>query len=239
METSKRRNVKTSKRRGFTLLEMLIASTCMLAIATAGTTMALAVSYAMENAPQTAAATVTGHGALNRVAKIVRKARLVGFYDASQAALWTGDPNSDDKPQLSETAVLWLDSSSQEIKYTKPFPDDMPAATVALSDRAVSMSELASSAYPNTVRQSANAATAVVVPATAGLEIRGNATSTDANMLDLRVKLSTPAGSLAFVASAAPRAPADYLVTPARNTNDGVATKRPRRTAMRSWTVPP
>lgn len=226
-------------RRGFTLLELLMASTCTVGIVTAGTTMALAVSYALSAVPANSTAVVTGHGAVQRLGKLVRAARLVGYHDATNITLWSADANKDDQVQFSETALAWYDAASKELRWTVPFPSSMSAASVAAADRVVSFAEFADSAYPTTIQAAANAATTVLAENALGFQIKGNAAATDAKVLDLRLKLRTDQEPLSFVTSVSPRAPADYLTSTTLRTNDGVATKRYRRVNQRSWTVPP
>lgn len=239
-------------RRGFTLAETLIASICTAAVVSAGTAMVVAVSYASTDTATNDGLAVQGHGTVQRVGAIIRSARLIGYHDSDEAVLWCQDANTNDGIELSETAVLWADSDTSELRLSTPFPSHAPGTTPS-GDRAVAMNEFEAPAFPNTIRGNSGATTIVLSGNVAGVTIESNAAGADADLLNLRVELTSgqdedddgdddddgeAVQSATFVVSAAPVAPADYLQDASSNTNDGISGARRRRTIARSWEVP-
>lgn len=227
------------RRRAFTLTELLMAAACTTGIVTAGSTMAVAVSYALSSASQNLAAVVSGHGAAQRAARLVRQSRLIGYYSSTQLVLWTSDANTDDQTQLSETGLLWYDSTSSQLKWTTAFSTGMTPAQIVAADRVVSFTELATSAFATAIQTSSNAQTTLLADNVTAFSITGNAASTTDGLIDMRLTINGGQGVPTFLITASPRAPADYLLSTTTRTNDNISTKRYRRLAQKSWTVPP
>lgn len=239
-------------RRGFTLAETIIASICTAGVVSAGTAMVVAVSYASTDTATNDALAVQGHGTVQRVSALIRSARLIGYHDADEAVLWRTDTNTNDSIELSETAVLCADSDTRELHLVSPFPPQAPGVTPA-GDRAVAMSEFEDSGFPDTIRGNAGATVVVLSGSVASIDFAANAAGGDADLLNITMELTSGADddddgnddddgeaiqSAAFVVSAAPAAPADYLQDASSNTNDGISGARRRRTIARSWEVP-
>ncbi len=229
--------IKT-RRRGFTLNELLIASLCTVTIVAAGTTMALAVSYSAAATQSDNTAVLQAQSAVRRIAKAVRAARMIGYYTTGSAVLWRDDANNDDTIQLSETELYWFDSATHSVKRTRPYRQSMTAGQIALTDRAVSLAELTGSGIPTTIQNAPNAETVVMALNAVDVDLKCNTTGGTTNLIDMRISVRANQALKRMAMSAAPRAPADYLTDSSKNTNDGVPTKRLRRTAPRTWTVP-
>src|SRR5205807_2529501 len=91
-------------------------------------------------------AALQGHSAMQQLARTIRGARLIGYYDTHHIIVWYNDVNGDDKTQLSETELDWWDSSTNQLKRTRPYSSSMTAAQIAATDRVVSYTELSTSA---------------------------------------------------------------------------------------------
>ena len=201
-------------------------------------TMAVAVGYAADSTRRDSTAALQGHSAMRRIAKAIRSARLVGYYDTHQIVLWYDDVNGDDKVQLSETEVNWWDSATSQLKRTRPYTSTMSASQIALTDRIVTFAELSGSTYSQTITSAPNAETAILASDAVDFAIKSNGAQDTAGLVDLRITAQEGATARRFAISATPAAPADYLTSGTTSTNDGVSTRRYRRSTPRTWTVP-
>ncbi|MCK6483888.1 MAG: hypothetical protein HUU22_05965 [Phycisphaerae bacterium] len=225
-------------RRAFSLIELLIASICTLAVVTAGTTMVVAVGYVTCTGTADQSTATEGHGAVRRINKLLREARLIGYYDNSNLVLWTKDNNSNDAIELDETAVLWRDAGSEELRLTTPFARTATSAEIAAGNRGVSVAELSDGAFPATIQGASGAETTVLAGRVDSMDVKGNAPAGQAQVAHVSLFLKADEVQKEFNICAGPRAPADYLTSSSLNTNDGRATKHKRRLNPRVWIVP-
>lgn len=225
-------------RRAFTLIELLIASICTLAVVTAGTTMVVAVGYVTCTGTADQSAATEGHGAVRRINKLLREARLIGYYDNSNFVVWTRDSNGNDAIELDETAVVWRDGGAARLCMTTPFSRTATAAEIAAGNRGVSVAELSGSAFPGTIRGTPSAETTVLAGNVETMAVMGNAAAGQAQVAHVSLTLKADEVRKEFNVCAGPRAPGDYLTSSSLNTDDGRATKRKRRLSARTWIVP-
>ena len=224
-------------RPGLTLLELLIASVSTVCVAAAGTGMVLAVSYAAGTLRSGGSAAASGHSALARLSQAVRGARLIGYQDPGSLVLWYGDQNRDDRPQFSETELYWLDAAHQTLYRTRPYASSMTSAQIALTDSVLAFSDLTSPTMPGRILGSANAESVILAGDVTSFQLKANAAPGSANLVDVRLTSNEDGLSKRFAACCTPCAPADYLLDSTRYDVDDVGA-RPRRKAMRTWTVP-
>src|SRR5205823_5445674 len=99
----RRVNCATKYRRGFTMVELLMAGTMTALTAAAGAAFISAMSNASMTTRDVRAVNSAGHFALSQIGKIIREGRAVGQVTSTTVNLWLSDTNGDDLVNLYET----------------------------------------------------------------------------------------------------------------------------------------
>jgi hypothetical protein len=198
----------------------------------------LAVSYTTIEMTEEDDSAIEGHGSISRLAQTIRNSRLVGFRATEEIVLWLDDENKNDKIELSELGVAWYDDANDKLVWSKAFNANTPAATIAAANREVTFAEFRSAAAVTAVTASAEASKSTYANDVIGVSFTANAADADVNVVNMMVGVRTANQAKRYVSSAAPMAPADYLVVAGRGTDDGNPAKRQRRVTRREWVVP-
>jgi type II secretory pathway pseudopilin PulG len=105
-----------SRRNGFTILELTLASGVLGVLGLAVASVAVAMSNASEDSDNYYAAIQNGRSTLNRAQAVARKAKLVTALTADSIVFWTGDANGDGLINLDELLLVTYDSKAHEIR---------------------------------------------------------------------------------------------------------------------------
>ena len=134
--------------KGMTLMELLLAvsATAVIGAAVVGTGFALA--SAQDNSDTYSECVQTSRVAMGRLTSMLRESQLVTGTDANGIVLWTGDPNGNQRINLSELAAILYDEDTKEIiQYQIVFPEGWPPVLVWLLDVSISLKDVPDPAY--------------------------------------------------------------------------------------------
>jgi prepilin-type N-terminal cleavage/methylation domain-containing protein len=218
-------------RRGFTLAEMLLASTVAALTATAGAAVIHAVSTASTATRDLRAMKNAGRTLISRIAGDVQQARAIGDISSDRIVLWQSDVNEDDQINAKEVIIIhWNSSTKQVTREAVQRADDADVGNAIVKD---------------TFLDAAGAATAMDVPEKYSVVI-GEAIESfsfsafpedgETRIVEVRFIIAADDTSLMFSKSMSPRAPADYLFDTQTRIDPAVAGERVRRRYYSRWT---
>lgn len=230
MKSRKSPTPRGETRRGYTMLELLVASIVTALVAASSATFLSATTNASLTTRDVRTAQQTGHYTLAQFGKAIREARAVGQVTASTITLWVGDFNGDDKLNLYETAIVRFDAVEKQLffDYLAIPQGGMPTTTVTTNDftNATNLAARMPSADKRTVTWCTN------VPS---LGFSGKPSGTDARMIELTFNLDISGQSVAFRGSGNARASADYLFYSQTQTSPPIGSGRKHRKEISRW----
>lgn len=208
MKQGRIHNLPTYRRRGITLMELMLAATVTTLTATAGATMIYAVSSTATGTRDYRTQRAGGHYAVDRIARTIRQARAIGYVMNEHVALWLNDANGNDRVDIHELGRFVYDSAKAHIRFeyftgNEATPSVAAPATV-FSDTSV-MQTVMDVPEMRAVILAEDVESAVFVGYPDGVESR-------VVMTEFRMNVNDE--TLVFHTSASPRAPADYLFFP-------------------------
>lgn len=210
---------RNNRRAGMTLIELLIAAMVTAIVAITAATLLNATSNASTQSRNARKVSSTGNYVIERFNEYVREARAFGQITSTGLSIWTGDANNNDAIELSETAVIYYDTSALAIVARRLSPSSTADATVpAATFTSWSTLDLALRTAGDQAVQWATDVRACVFSGYPG--------GTDARLANLQFTLSTGSDATGFLTSASPRAAGDFLfVTAARREPSGSQTR--------------
>lgn len=128
---SHRQPSRATRRRGFTLTELVLALALSGLIGSAAVVVLYSVSTTMTAEVEFRRAMVRRQVAISRLGAITRSAGRVLDLSGDRLTLWTGDANRDDRPNLSELMLISWQPGSKEITVYETPEDFNPLDDVA------------------------------------------------------------------------------------------------------------
>lgn len=218
-------------RRGFTLVEILVAAMITAMTLGAAATMVNAISNAALDTKETRNEKKAGRMLVDRVSEHIRNARGIGEVRPDAIVLWENDTNSDDRVNLHETSIITYSTSTKEVKRTATAgtsADDVgPEVSTATFTNVDSLSALASG---YTKRE------AVIGEKVESFSMSGYPSKTETRVVNFSFEKAGRTVSHAFRESVAPRATADYLFNDATKEAPATAGMPVRRIEYSRWT---
>lgn len=193
-------------RRGMTLVELLLAAMMTAVISAAAATLLSGASNASAQSRNARSVTAAGHYAESRIGAVIRQARGIGQVTATRVSLWMNDANDDDTVQLSESAVIYYDSSAKAIAIDQTDSTATAAATTAVSRTTFQDVTLMTSAIRGVTFKSTQWAEDVQACAFDGFP-----NLTDTRVVNATFMIGTGSDATEFAVTASPKAPGDYL----------------------------
>ncbi len=136
----------SAKRRGLTVVELILALmvTSLIALAAAGVTGALSTAHAQSQTTYENLRTL--RSGISQIQHNLSRAKLVVSIDAKSVVCWMQDFNGDGKINLSELAQLRYDSQNRQVQWRRVvFPDNMDAGIRAALDSPVTLNSASDS----------------------------------------------------------------------------------------------
>ena len=194
-----------SRKRAFTLVELLLAATTAALVTGAAAALTSAVANAATQTRDIRKTKTAGYFALSRIGQVLREARGIGQVTPTAISLWVNDDNNDDTLNLYESAVIRYDSTNKRIiyEYLEP-PGANPTTILSLSDFKIATNVL--SLYSSPDRKSV-----VWAEGVESLAFAGQPDFTDTRIVEAKFTIGTGTDAASFTTCASPRASADYL----------------------------
>jgi prepilin-type N-terminal cleavage/methylation domain-containing protein len=109
------RQNRRNGRRGFTLIEVLLAASITAAACTVATMLIQSISQTASASSGKYAGVVAARDSLSCIDMLVEEAALIGYWDGSRVLLWRNDDNGDGQINLSELMLVRYDVDSQKL----------------------------------------------------------------------------------------------------------------------------
>jgi type II secretory pathway pseudopilin PulG len=218
-----------SRRGGFTLLELLLATGVTALVAAAGATLVSAAADASTGTRDVRKTKSQGNYAMQRIANTIRGARGIGQVTSNAITLWVSDPANYDQLNLYETGVIRYDSTNQQIIYDYlQSSGATPATTVATSD-------FTSAANMSTVMAITDKQSVVWADGVSSCTFSGYPSGTTTRIIDVQFTLGTGVGTCFFQGSAGPKASGDYLFSTQTQLPAPMGSTRKERAYYTRW----
>ncbi|MFQ5411303.1 MAG: type II secretion system protein J [Phycisphaerae bacterium] len=231
------------RRRAFTLMETLLASSVTALTAVAGSTLIFAVTNASLNTKDLRVAKNKGRLPLNRITTKIRESRGIGDVTPAAIALWESDKNTNDVLELHEICIIRYDANARTISHDYL---DTPGGVVP--DIAVLESSFTDVAALDTLMAIPDRRTVVWAEEIdnfsfdgyprngANNGFGGKRPGTDTRVVEISFTVESNNETLAFTQAVSPRASADYLFVSTATKNPATLGGRQRRGAYSRWT---
>lgn len=220
-----------TRRRGMTLVELLLAGTVSAITATAGATMIYAITSASDSTRDDRTTKNQGRFALLRISKAIREARAIGDSDSSCVVLWREDANQDDVVNLYELGIIKYKAVTQELTFLSLVPPDGVSPGIVVSD--ADFQDKA--AVASLVNASGDKKTVVWAEGVESFTFSCFPSKAEARIVDVKFQMRSGEERLTFSESITPRASADYLFEPLANEPSVVPGDRIRRKHRSRW----
>lgn len=229
MSFETKRLLRRLRRRGFTFIELMLASMITALVATAGASLIFATTSASRELGGIRNTKTAGHYALSRIATSIREARAIGDVTSEEMSLWIKDTNGDDVANLNEMATIRYLSNGKVIAYTVPDPAN------PLGSSAVPAGILTRA--PDTVQMIwlAGPQTDIWAQDVEKFSLSGYPQMTDMRLVEVHFEIGQGADAVSFQTTASPRAPADYLFVPEANGAPPPGSSRAQRSMVSPW----
>lgn len=214
-------------RRGFTMLELLLASMITALVAASSATFLSATTNASLTTRDVRTTQNAGHFALTQISKTIREARAIGQVTTTSVTLWVEDANNDDKLNLYETAIIRYDSAGKQLIYEYPKSSGAAPATVVTTPNFKSATTLGS-LMPSADKQVEVWATDII-----SMGFTGNPGGTDTRMVETNFTIDLTGQPATFRGAANARASADYLFFAPTQTMPIGSTRKQRKEISR------
>lgn len=217
-------------RLGMTLVELLLASSVTALTATAGASLLYAISSASTETRDFRTQRQVGHYALDRMGRIIREARSVGYISTDKVALWLNDANENEQVDLYEVGQIEYNSAKKAVTY-RYFDTSGSPAPVNVVGTTLFASESAMTNALNTY----SAKEVVLAEDVDSMKFLGYPNSVEARVVMSEFVMTVNGETQTFHVAASPRAPAEYLLV--ANTKVAGTTQSPlsRRKYIAMW----
>ncbi len=217
-------------RRGFTMLELLLASMVTAFVAASATTFLSATTNASLTTRDVRTTQNAGTYALTQISKTIREARAIGEVTTTSVTLWVNDSNKDDKLNLYETAVIRYDAAGQQLiyEYLETPGSGMPTSVVTTGNfkDATSLRGLMPTADKKTVVWGTDIIS---------MGFTGQPGGTDTRMVEMNFTIDLTGQPATFRGAANVRASADYLFYDVTQTAAPIGSTRKHRKEIYQW----
>ncbi|MBK8270842.1 MAG: hypothetical protein IPK83_22050 [Planctomycetes bacterium] len=220
-----------TKRRGITLVELLLASIVTALTATAGATVLYAVSSSATKTREYRTQRAGGHYALDRIGRTVRESRAIVYVASDEIALWLNDWNENDAVDKEELGRIIYDNSMQHIRF-EYYYDDGTAAPVSAAPSNI----FGSRTSMTTAMSGSNVKSVVWVEGVTGAIFSGYKDNVEARVVLSEFTINADGTSLLFHKAASPRAPGDYLFFEDTKRAPDIRSARAKRKIVSKWT---
>ncbi len=217
--------------RGFTLAEMLLATSVTALTATAGAAMIHAVSAASTTTRDLRAQKNAGRTLISRIAADVQEARAVGDLDSNRIVLWRTDVDENDQINAKEVITIYWNSSTRQV-----IRESVQRSSDTDTGNAIDVDTLLDAASVATVMDAAGKSSVVIGEGIDDFTLRGFPDNGEAQIVDVRFTITADDSTLMFSKSVSPRAAADYLFSDATRLAPATAGERYRRKHYSRWT---
>ncbi len=230
MPAHQTRRDQLAGRRGYSLIELLLAALVTSFVAAAGATMTSAISNAAVQTRDIRSTKTAGNFALSRVGRAIREARSVGQVTSTSVTLWVQDSNGDDQLNLYEVAMLRYDSTAKQIiyEYLDPGANPKPATTMTTAN-------FKNSTTVQSLMTSPDRKSEVWAEGVQSLTFTGYPSYTETRIVQTQFVVGTGPDETSFAAAASPRASADYLFKSGATQAPLPNSARPRRKHYSRW----
>jgi len=220
------------RRRGMTLVELLLAGTVSAITATAGATMIYAITSASTETRDDRTTKNTGRFALLRISKAVREARAIGDVQENRVLLWREDINEDDVPNLYELGIIRYEPGTKELRFISLEPPGGVIPGIVVSN-----AQVQDVATARTLMDATGNVEAVVwAEGVESASFSGFPNNAEARIVDVKFQIRAGEKLLTFSESITLRAAGDYLfVDEAVNVPASVGERKSRKHRSR-WT---
>ncbi|MCZ6698323.1 MAG: type II secretion system protein [Planctomycetota bacterium] len=222
-------SVRGSRRRGFTLIELMLAGMITALVAAAGASLIFATTGASRELGGIRNTKTAGNYALSQIASRIRQARAIGDLRSNQLSLWVEDANGDDVANLNEIATIRYRSGEKTITYLVLDPARASGSFVVpewVLTSAPSSQQMISMGGPQPTVWADDVET---------FSFSGYPQETDTRIVEVRFTIGQGAGAISFQTTASPRAPADYLFVPEAKATPPPGSSRAQRSLVSPW----
>lgn len=219
------------RRRGFTLAELLLASTVAALTALGSAALINAVSNASTSTRDLRAQKNAGRSLLNRISSELRQARAIADVAADRIILWQADLNRDDRANEKEIVVIrWISASNQVVR------EGIPNGTETDAGAEVSFASLLDAdAVTNALDQGGKTST-VIGAAIENFALHAYPDSGETRLVSVEFTVGAEGQTLYFTKATAIRAAADYLFDTRTSMPPATVDDRTRRKYYSRWT---
>ena len=109
------RHIRKTGRRGFSLIEVLLAASFTAAACTVATMLIQSISHAASASSGKYAGAAAARDTISCIDMLVEEAGLVGYWDDNRILLWRNDDNADGQINLSEMTLVYCDPDIHEL----------------------------------------------------------------------------------------------------------------------------
>lgn len=206
MSSPSRCYIRSRGRRGMTLVELLLAAMMTAVISAAAATLLSGASNASAQSRNARSVTAAGHYAEGRIGAVIRQARAIGQVTATRVSLWLSDANDDDRMQLSESAVIFYDSTAKAISIVQTDSSATSASSTLVANSTFQDVTLMTSAIRGVAYKTTQWAEDVQACA-----FEGYPSLSDTRVVNSVFTIATGSDATEFAVTAGPKASGDYL----------------------------
>lgn len=149
--------IRRPRRRGFTLLEVLMASVLAAAACSAAMMLIQSVNSSASSSNGVYAAAADARNALGCVDMLLEQAAMIGYWDNGRILLWRNDDNGDGQINLLELTLISRNTGSDDlnVEQVRFAPGTLPAV-VQLQNVAVPLAQFVSLSGVQAMEQNSN-----------------------------------------------------------------------------------
>lgn len=217
-------------RRGFTILELLLASMVTALVAASATTFLSATTNASLTTRDVRTTQNAGHYALTQISKAVREARAIGEVTTTSVTVWVEDTNNDDKLNLYETAIIRYDAAGQRLIYEYPEAPESGAPATLLNTANFKDVVALASLIPVADKKTVVWCTDII-----SMGFSGHPSGTETRMVETTFTLDLTGQPATFRGAANARASADYLFYDVTQSPPPIGSARKQRKEISLW----
>lgn len=219
------------RRPGFTLTEMLIAAAVTALVATAATTMTVAVSNASSQTKDFRQIRTAGNFALANVSRTVCESRGIGEVTSNSIGLWLRDANNDDQVNLYECGIIRYDTTAKQLRF-----EYMQSATEPPPSTTVNNTTFKNTASLDAAMGTTDRKIVIWADDVTQCTFTGYPNYTETRIAEIAFTIQTGGGSLDFRGAMSPKASADYLFSPTSSEAPPPTSTRKVRKKISKWT---
>lgn len=200
---------RNRRRRGFTLLELILAASFTAAACTAAVELLQAIDHASSLGGGIHQANAAARDALGCMDLLVEQASLIGFRDSQKILLWRSDDNDDGKINLLELSLVRYVPASGNLDLVEVrLPKGTSIGDIQQQNIALTTAQLGTVAATNLVEQHASACVRTLLNGVSQFAAWSDGTGVSSQMVQVTFTVARDDGSQVFHAVMTPRSPA-------------------------------